>query len=325
MTVPVLNADSIILPANWTFLEPITGDASARRYARIEQNGRRAVLMDCTNERTDRPGMAEFIKIAQWLRDHEVHAPEIYEIDERQKYLILEDLGDVSLRRAIDDGGDIRALYTLAGDLLSHMREADDLPDLPRYEDSFIHEKHADVIRIFYPAMMKQQKKDVQDVRLLEHAYREVWRKIERALQPCPQGFVHGDYHLENLMYVSGETGLRQLGLIDFQDAMIGPAPYDLANVLRDARRDVPQDLQKEILRGFDENFLGWYRVLALQFHCRVIGLFMGFYVHDGRDAYMQHIPRLAQYIETSLQEDLFKPLKEFFDDIALSFRQRSG
>jgi aminoglycoside/choline kinase family phosphotransferase len=305
------------IPDGWAFVASVTGDASFRQYARIAKNGRSAILMDCRHERTDRPGMDAFIKIGTWLKAHGIHTPEIYDVNTDEKYLILEDFGQTSFLKAMSDGtASEKELYTLSANVLAHLRTIDDLPDLSRYEDSFIHEKHADIIRIYYPYIRPGD----HDVMALETAYRSVWEEIESKLPPCPRGIVHGDYHIENMMYLPQNKGLARLGLIDFQDAMIGPAPYDYTHILKNVRRTVCEDIQNHILHGFDEDFLAWYQVLALQWHCRVLGLFIDLHVNYERDQYMQHIPRIEAYMKTALKNEIFKPLTRFFDDLGLSF-----
>jgi hypothetical protein len=101
---------------------------------------------------------------------------------------------------------------------------------------------------------------------------------------------------------------------------MIGPAPYDLANLLEDARTDVPKDLRAQILSRFDQDMQNWYRVLATQFHCRVIGQFIKQALHDNNPSYLPHIPRLERYLSEGLKYPVLAPLKQFFDELQVDF-----
>lgn len=109
---------------------------------------------------------------------------------------------------------------------------------------------------------------------------------------------------------------------------MMGPAPYDLANLLEDARTDVPKPLRIEMLEQYcqgmapaeRENFLRWYRVLATQFHCRVIGQFIRLAVRDGKPRYLALIPRVAAYLRDGLADPLLTPLAEWFGAHGLDF-----
>jgi len=137
-----------------------------------------------------------------------------------------------------------------------------------------------------------------------------------------PQGFLHIDYHFENLMWMPEGKDMNRCGMLDFQGAMNGPVPYDLANLLEDARVDVPSHLREAMLDRFcedmtpaeEDTFRSWYRVLATQFHCRVIGQFIRLAVRDGKMRYLQHMPRVAGYINEALTDPVLAPLKQWLD-----------
>ncbi|MDH5723786.1 MAG: phosphotransferase, partial [Alphaproteobacteria bacterium] len=157
----------------------------------------------------------------------------------------------------------------------------------------------------------------------------KIWDDIESALPPCPQGFVHGDFHLENMILQENAEGYRKCALIDYQDAFLGPLSYDLVNLLEDARISVPQDLQQDILADFcggmndneKENFLNWYRVMGTQFHCRVLGLFIMLAAEQGRDEYLVHIPRLQNYVLEALKHPVLSPFKDWCIKEGLDFK----
>jgi len=119
----------------------------------------------------------------------------------------------------------------------------------------------------------------------------------------------------------------QKYGLIDFQDAFWGPLPYDLLNLLEDARQTVPDDIKAamkdlyctdmnaEERKTFDE----WYVLLSCHFHCRVLGLFVKLKQERGMDEYLCHIPRLQGYIKEHLKNPIMQPLKEFIERYAVS------
>jgi aminoglycoside/choline kinase family phosphotransferase len=166
----------------------------------------------------------------------------------------------------------------------------------------------------------------------LAEEYLAVWDSIERGLPPAPTGFLHIDYHFENLMWLPEREGIQRGGVLDFQGAMVGPCAYDLANLLEDARVDVPQDLRAEMLNRFcagmdreqRDTFLAWYRVLATQFHCRVMGQFFRIAVKDGKKRYLAFLPRVAKYIEAGLRDPLLAPLRAWFDRQGVDFTSYS-
>ncbi|GJL84460.1 MAG: aminoglycoside phosphotransferase [Micavibrio sp.] len=263
----------------------------------------------------DKQQIHDFIRIGQWLNDIGLKAPEIYEADEAQGFLLLEDFGDVSFRKAIEKGQDVGALYQLADDVLEHLKVQDCPLSLPDYYSSAIHEKRRFVVDYYIPAVRGEE-----NPQGLVEDYLSVWDGIEKSLPPCPTGFVHADYHLENMMWLPGEEGVKRLGLLDFQEALSGPVAYDLVNLLEDARVAVPDDIKNEILGRQDALVRSWYRILGTQFHCRVIGLFIKLAQEDGKTQYLQHVPRLGAYIKKGLEDPLLAPMKRWFKDQKISF-----
>lgn len=295
----------------WALEHPVSQDVSPRRYFRVSKNGRTALLMDASAVE-DKDEIHDFVRIARWLNDVGIKAPDIYEEDTAGGYLLLEDFGDVSFGGALSHEN-CGALYGLAHDILQHLAGQECPLDLPSFFDSKIYKGHEQVMAWYAPLV----RSDSED---LSESYRGVWQQIEKDLPKCPQGFIHGDYHAENLMWIPGNSGLNRLGVIDFQSALYGPVPYDLGNLLEDARREIPAEVKRDVLRAYDEDFLAWYRVLTTQFHCRVIGLFIKLAQEKGRTAYLVHVPRLQNYISSALEEPLLEPLKMFFAHEKISF-----
>jgi aminoglycoside/choline kinase family phosphotransferase len=298
----------------WSVQEPVAEDGSARRYSRVEKSGRTAIFMETYGE-TPGHRIDDFIRIGSWLREAGLHAPEIYDADEAAGLLLLEDLGRVSFKSALTAGESAQELYALAADVLKHIAAQPCPAGLPGYFSSHVHAGHRRVIDWYVPALKEEKNPDG-----VAEAYLAAWAKVESELPPCPQGFIHADFHVENLMWIPGEKGLRRCGILDFQGAMKGPLAYDLGNLLEDARIDVPAEIHDSILSTHDENFQAWYRVLTTQFHCRVIGQFIKMAVLDGKTVYLSHIPRLAAYIAAALKDPVLAPVRSFFSDQDVDF-----
>lgn len=309
--------ESYLKRYGYKIIETIPQDASSRQYFRIIDRKDKTAIFMKDNPHETRIGhrTSDFIRVALWLREIGLSAPQIYDVDEEKGFAVIEDLGKTDFRRAMERGHSKKELYHLAHDVLKFW--ADKLPDfpLPDYYESSIHHLHRDVVNWYVPFVREQKNPDG-----LAEDYWEIWEGIEKKLPPCPKGFMHIDYHIENLMWMPERQGLKRCGLLDFQAANWGPLPYDLVNLLEDARADVPQDIQDEILKGYDEDFLAWYRVLGTQFHCRVIGLFIKLPVLQGKMKYLEHIPRMCRYLQKDLQNPILKPVKEFFDDWGVDF-----
>jgi len=303
-------------------MRPVGADGSFRRYMRLRRGGESIILMEAVPDGSPMatPGhsLRDFVRIGAYLRSAGLHTPEIHAAAEAEGYLLLEDFGDSSFRLAMDGGEDAGKLYGLATDALIHMRRNVDAAAimLPDDYDSHVHKGRRRVVDWYMPAARGEKNADG-----LVEEYLAVWDDIEKNMPPCPAGFLHIDYHVENLMWMPAESGLRRCGILDFQGAMKGPLPYDLANLLEDARADVPPDVRGEMMARYcagmkaDEReiFQAWYRILAAQFHCRVIGQFVRLAVKDGKAQYLKHIPRVAVYLEEGLKHPLLATLRAWF------------
>ncbi len=307
-------------------LSALPRDVSPREYFLGERAGKEFILMlypDASKDHIDE--MMGFINIGNALSNAGLKTPELFEKNERECYSLFEYLGGNSFGYYLRANPDkAEHIYELATDVLFTLKEKKTLSDgLPFYNQSRIHENRRQGVD-YYMAMQRKSKINESTV----ISYLNVWDEIESSLPPCPQGFVHGDYHLENMIYVTHETGLKRCGLIDFQDALSGPLPYDLVNLLEDARVDVPASIKNKMIdrycSGMSEHekaaFLDWYRVLGTQFHCRVIGLFIKLSAEQGRDAYLIHIERLQRYIVKALETPVLAPLKLWFEKEGLDF-----
>ena len=311
------NLKDFLNKTGYEIQSPLHQDSSIRRYYRVVKNEQTAILMESVPD--DSPlisrghKMVDFIKLSDWLNHHGLKAPQVYEIDLQQGFALIEDFGDFSFKKAIRDGHDFKNLYSAAKEVLDHLAAIDDLPDLPLYYESHVHQNRDLIIKHYLPCIIEEQLDVSKD-------YINVWEQIEKTLPLCPQSFLHIDFHADNLMWLAHEQGLARVGLLDFQGAMKGPTPYDLTNLLEDARTDIPEDFRRDILSGYDPEFRAWYRVLATQFHCRVIGQFIKIAQDTGNKTYLVHIPRLEKNLAEALKDPLLKPLKDFFDDLNLDF-----
>jgi aminoglycoside/choline kinase family phosphotransferase len=297
---------SLIVKKGWEVVDVIASDGSSRRYTRIRKDNRSMIAMECDGT-TPSHRISDYVRIAEWLRGAGLKVPEIYDGSEEAGYLLIEDFGGISFKAAIEKGKPA-TYYGLAAEVWKVMAQAKCDLDLPQYFSSHIDEGHRRVIDWYVPVSRKQKNADG-----LAEEYQKAWAEIEESLPECLQGFVHADYHAENLLWLENEKGLARCGIIDFQGAMRGPVAYDLGNLLEDARINMPQDIQDEILKTYDQDFLAWYRVLTTQFHCRVIGQFIKMAVQDGKTQYLVHIPRLEGYIRSALKEPILAPLRGFF------------
>jgi len=295
---------------------PLAGDASFRRYERIEEAGRGAVLMDAPPARED---VRPFLAIARHLRAMGYSAPEVLAADEDTGLVLLEDLGDATFSRRLAEDGDERALYCLAVDLLVdlHRRpKAADI-DLPPYDDARLLEEAALLTDWYLPAI-----RGAPIPAPARASYLAAWREVLPAARRVPATLVLRDYHVDNLMVLADRPGVAACGLLDFQDGVIGPVAYDLVSLLEDARRDIDPDLVAEMTArylaafpGLDRGaFAASWAVLGAQRGAKIVGIFTRLWRRDEKPAYLAHIPRVWRLLEGDLAHPALAPVRAWFD-----------
>lgn len=306
-------AHDFLAACGWTGAEimPLAGDASFRRYFRVVNGDRTAVLMDAPPPHEDpRP----FVAVAEWLSSVGLSAPQILARDLGRGLLLLGDFGDWRLREFLDgDPAREHELYELATDVLVHLHRHAPMPGLkPHGLDQWLEE-----LKLFTEWYCPAVGIDV-DV----EAYRAAWTKV---LEPVAKDglspvTVLRDYHAENVMLVEGREGVGRFGLLDFQDAVAGHPAYDLASVLEDARRDVPPEIERAMIdryvaaTGHDEALERAYWALAAQRNTRILGVFTRLWKRDNKPHYRRFQPRMWGLLERDLARPNLEPVRDWFD-----------
>jgi len=312
--IPPDSAPEFLALHGWTEAEilPLAGDASFRRYFRVLAGERRAVLMDAPPPHEDpRP----FVAMANWLGGVGLAAPRVLAADLDQGMLLLDDFGDARMRETLDDdpAGE-HDLYETAVDVLVHLHGHPPMPSLPPHGVS----EWLTELRLFPDWYVPAVGLDPIDIGGWDAAWREVLEPIAAdGLGPVT---VLRDYHAENVMLLDGRGGIGRFGLLDFQDALAGHPAYDLVSVLEDARRDVPPELEREMIdryrqkTGADERFERAYWALAAQRNTRILGVFCRLWKRDGKDRYKQFQPRMWGLLERDLAQPGLEPVRQWFD-----------
>ena len=311
--------DAFLERSGWSrrHLHPLAGDASFRRYGRLTANGRRAVLMDA-------PPPAEnvraFIRMAEHLIGLGLSAPAILSADEDAGILLLEDFGDDTFSRLLAAGSDERALYALAIDVLAYLHRLPAegaLPsDLPRYDARRLLDEALLFVDWYLPDRLGAAVPSATRA-----AFIDAWMAVLPPVLAAPVTLVLRDFHVDNLMYLHGRGGISACGLLDFQDAVAGPAAYDVTSLLEDARRDVSDDLAALMIERYATavdladraNFQEMFTILAAQRHCKVIGIFTRLYRRDGKPGYLPHIPRVWRLLDRALEHRALSPVARWF------------
>ena len=278
----------------------IAGDASNRKYFRSTPNGKSIVIMDAPPEKGE--DIQPFVAIAQWLRAQGLSAPEIVSQDTGHGFLMLEDLGDDLFARVLEKSPRQESeFYHAAADVLLRIQSAPP-PVLGVYSADVMAELSALSLDWYRAKICGDQDTTLRS---------EFTTKIISALRPLeadPRVLIQRDYHAENLLWLPARQGVARVGLLDFQDAMIGHPAYDLVSVLQDARRDVTPDVSREVFRYFTDrtrhigDFSKAYYLLGLQRNLRILGVFVRLCVRDGKRGYLDLIPRVWGHIQTCLE-----------------------
>lgn len=277
--------------ADWR-VEPMTGDADARRYWRLTdpRTGASAVLMDMSM--SPAPAFAAFCRIGDHLRAAGLAAPEVFHAVARTQMLLLEDLGPLTLAAAIRAGADEARLYGAATDAILAVQATPVPTGLPRMTP----ETGADMLAPLFDHYVRR----APEAERLESAMRDA---LADHAGP-PDRLSLRDYFSENLIWRADRDGMSRLGILDFQDAFIAPAAYDPASLLRDARRDVGAAATETALTRFADG-TGMTRsaldaavaVLSVQRNLRILGIFARLASRDGKTRYLPMIPRVRAHV----------------------------
>ncbi len=276
--------------------QPASSDASFRRYFRFTSADDSFIVMDAP---PDKEKLAPFIHVAVLMASAGVKTPEIYQQNFEDGFLLLEDFGSQSFLQAIAEGA-AEVLYPQALASLFRLQTCRDLvaADLPHYDQALLHRELA----IFSDWFIG----DYLDLTMPEALWDAVQACLVESALAQPVTCVHRDYHSRNLMVLED----NQIGVIDFQDAVIGPITYDVVSLLRDCYvawpeqqlavwlQDYYQRLLAEGLVAVDyPQFKRWFDLMGMQRHLKAIGIFSRLHLRDGKSGYLADIPRTLNYV----------------------------
>ncbi len=325
----------------------LQGDASARRYERVAIEGRGAIFMDMPPQPDGPPirdglpysaiahlaeGLVPFVAIDEALCDLGLSAPQIMASDIDHGFLIIEDLGDEVYGTMIARGDDMDEPYRAAVDLLAGLRGcavasqidlagSNEVHRIPRYDRGALSIETTLLTDWFWPrAYGGEVPGDVRST------FDAAWSGLFDEIDNEPVIWTLRDFHSPNLIWLADRQGDARVGLIDFQDAVLGHPAYDLASLLQDARTTIPAQRETDMLErycstvaeaeaGFDETrFRMAYAVLGAQRATKILGIFVRLAVRDAKPGYLQHVPRVSEYLERNLAHPALSDLKAWFD-----------
>ena len=297
-------------------VEALPADASFRRYFRLTDGDRRALLMDSPPDKED---IRPYAKIDKHLIGLGLSAPRIEALDERGGFAVIEDFGNDTFNRLIANGVDEQPLYALAVDTLATLHKHPDAANvqIPACDLELLMREVVEFTDWYYPARFGAPIEDNARAQFVT-----AWETVIGNLPDAPQTLVLRDFHVDNLMRLGNRDGVTACGILDFQDAVLGHAAYDLVSLLEDARRDISDHMavtmraryQDQMPHLSNTDFDAWYAVLGAQRHTKVAGRFARILLRDGNPSYLKHIPRVMRLLVRQLNDPALAPVKDWFD-----------
>ena len=307
------------LQADIQNFEPASNDASFRRYFRVIFNntifdqsaGQSFIIMDAPPEKE---AITAFIDIASSLENTGINVPHLYAVNEADGFILMSDLGSTAYLSLLDldSKNDSKEGMEQADKLYADAISALVVMQLGMRQDQTLELPDYDAVRLrdemqllpeWYVKVHCQQTLDAAEQIVLEQAMERLIASAEEQ----PQVFVHRDYHSRNLMFYAGHNP----GVIDFQDAVIGPLTYDLVSLLRDSYIVWPEEnvyawveqyrqlllKEKLLLHDDKEQFIRWFDWMGIQRQLKVVGIFCRLNYRDGKNNYLHDIPQTLDYL----------------------------
>jgi len=326
--------------------DPVPGDASTRAYERLTMGLEKAVLMNappaaegpaCPVEATTQerrvlgynatarlagPDPAAFVCIARELTRRGFSAPRILASDLEKGLILLEDLGDDLYARVLDEKPEHeKHLYEKAVSCLAAIYRSSFNPNM-------VHQNAAWTVQDYDPLALQAEadlfldwyapRYDEPISAAAKTKWGKLWQDAYKNLDAHASGLALRDFHAENIFVLPDRVGPANVGLIDFQDALFAHPSYDLCSLLEDARRDVDLALVPGLISQFcdeagiveDDTFHAAYAVQAAQRNAKILGIFVRLAERDGKEKYLDLIPRVAAHFNNDLQHNVMAGLK---------------
>ncbi len=290
---------------NYT-IETALADASFRKYYRLRNGDKTALLMDSSLEKNS---LKSFLDVTTRLKGADVCAPKIFEQNVEEGYLILEDFGTTHYLDILNQNN-FKAFYTKAINSILKMQKAD-VSGLPLYDKKFLHTE-MDLMQEWYLEKFLHLTLNNSQKELIATTLNAI---SDVVLEQPQDVFVHRDFHSRNILLKDD----KKIGIIDYQDAMNGAITYDLVSLLKDCyvayeRKEIKklalEFRDKKALKVSDETFLKWFDFMGMQRHIKVLGVFSRLHIRDKKDGYLKDMPLTLKYVIDTAER--YNETKEF-------------
>ncbi len=309
--------------ATYSFL---SGDASFRSYQRVVDDKRSAVLMDAPPAQEP---LSPFIKMDEYLIHLGYSAPIIYARDNDQGFLLLEDLGDALFSRYLArKPAEEAQCYLTAADMLIDLHRQTQLPDFVDTYSTEIMLRESALFTDWYLAPVVGQA-EAAHARI---EFLRLWKLLIERMPYLSNVVVLRDFHADNLLWLPKRDGVAKIGLLDFQDALIGSPVYDLVSLLEDARRDVQPETSMTVLNHYIQqmqwdfdSFMACYHLMGAQRNMKIIGIFARLAMRDAKPHYLHYLPRVWKHLHHDLQHPILRPIKNWLNAVLPQEAQQDG
>ena len=300
-------------------LVAIRSDASFRKYYRLENN---ILVMDAAPEKGE--SVSKFSEIATILHSFNLSAPKIIDVNNKEGFILLEDFGDKIFSTYMNKENKIN-LYKKAIDVLIDIKikssqNKSSLSKLTTYTFEELYRESILFIEWFIEQKLRMQisnKKREEFYQILKQAFLNIKSQNDT--------LVLRDYHVDNLILKDHKEPLKQVGLIDFQDALLGSSFYDLASLLEDVRMPLNENEKEELLKYYinmtNENYetvLREINFFSLQRNLKILGIFNRLSIRDGKARYLEYLPATFNFIKSNLKSSLFFDMKKWIEELQI-------
>jgi N-acetylmuramate 1-kinase len=313
----------------------LAGDASRRSYARLTSSTGTCLLMDSPPLAPlpivrdgkpywaiarSAPDVRSFVAVGEALASYGLSVPALLARNTDDGLLLVEDLGDSTFGVALQAGAPMGDLTRAACDVLTELAQRPVPSFLPPYDHGALMIEAKLLLDWYWPHATGRPPWPEQ-----VSQFEELWTEALAPVLVTAPAWVLRDVHSPNLIWLPQRTGLQRVGVIDFQDALAGHAAYDLASLLFDARLDVPEALEQELLAysiaqrtnrepHFDaDHFRLAYATLAAQRNTKILGIFARLAKRDGKPEYLRHLPRIKGYLKRALAHEGLADLRDWY------------
>ena len=300
-------------------LVAIRSDASFRKYYRLENN---ILVMDAAPEKGE--SVSKFSEIAMILHSFNLSAPKLIHVNKKEGFILLEDFGDKVFSKHMNKENK-KNLYKKAIDVLIDIKiksnqNKSSLSKLTTYNFEELYRESILFIEWFIEQKLRMQisnKKREEFYQILQQAFLNIKSQNDT--------LVLRDYHVDNLILKDHKEPLKQVGLIDFQDALLGSSFYDLASLLEDVRMPLNENEKEELLKYYinmtKENYemvLREINFFSLQRNLKILGIFNRLSIRDGKARYLEYLPATFNFIKSNLKSSLFFDMKKWVEELQI-------